>query len=68
MIMKCTYIARDIVLYNSLLLGDTASFAARADAQGTGLRDRVGSNGWVWRVHMLWKHGVFIQLSDSKNR
>ena len=34
-----TYIARDVVLDDTLLLGDAASLASRGDAKGTCLSD-----------------------------
>ena len=63
------YIASYVIFNNTFLLGYTACFATRGDAEGTCLSDGVCSDGRIGRVHMLRKHGIFIALSHSiKNK
>ena len=42
--LRVTYVASDVVLDDTLLLGDTASLGAGGDAKGASLCDRVWSN------------------------
>ena len=66
--MLRTYITSHVVQDDALLLGHTTGSRAGGDAQGTSLSDRVGADGGIGRVHVLWKHRIFVTLGHSDDK